>query len=216
MKKFLSIILCMVLVVSVMQIPAYAKKTQKNNKTKTEKIQKKKIVIKSEKLSDGVYVTYKNNNKSAVCVTISITYKDGIGTVLRSDEYENQVLAKGKTAAKLFQAPMDGNENYLDYSSYECTVTKISKAKVTDLSKKIVIMQDIGESNVTIKCANTALKTVGVLSLSIILYDNNGNNLKIVDQALSNIESSEIRELTIDYNGMQKPAKIKIYKNFAV
>ena len=128
MKRFLSVMLCLMLIAGLIAVPVEAKNKTKKNKTKTEttfnaKTAKKNINVKYIKTGEGILAIYKNKNNYAVALTASIKYVDVAGNSLLEDSVENPCIGQKKTMAYFFKGPVDDNNNFMNYRDFSGAIS---------------------------------------------------------------------------------------------
>ncbi len=221
MKRFLSIMLCMVLIAGLVAVSAEAKKKTKTkkNKTKTEttyneKTAKNNIKVTYTKTNTGILAVYKNKNNYAVSLKGTLKYVDAAGGTLLEDSVENLCLGKKKTMAYFYKAPVDENSNYMEYYEYSGSFTVADTSK-KDYTDKITITTDIQPTMCKCVAMNTATKDLTSIFTTFVFYDAAGNILAAYNQHVNCTSASSALDFSVEYPGLSQPASVKVYKNWA-
>ena len=194
--RFLPLLLicCMIFSFSVPIMQTSAASQSKFNA----KTAKKNLSTKYYKLEDGILVICKNKNSYPVTLEGKVTFLDAEKHELSTSTDQNLCLGAKQSCALFYKAPLDANSNYMVYSSYKKSL-KISKCSYTSYSKKIQTTTNMLPSIFNLSVVNNGSKTLDVIRVSCIIYDNTGKISGYVQKYVSCYKKGSSVLETINY-----------------
>lgn len=161
--------------------------------------QKGSLLYNTYDTGKGVVCIAKNNGGSILSIEAKVVYYDENGEMLDTSSSWNYAL-EGKTQCALhFIGPLDGNYDYVEYSSYKLNINLEKASGIISKEKKIAVSSNMGADNVTAEVTNNSDKDLAYIHLSIVWYDA-GENIIGYDERYAECENAGSTDyLTFDF-----------------
>ena len=209
MKKTL-ITICLFLAVLFLSIDSQALAKSTFNKSKA----KKNIKVTYQQSEEGILATYKNKNKFAVKIKMTLKYKDAAGQTVADETITCECFPSKKSIVYFFRAPLTGDGQYLKYNTYVPSFS-VAKTKYTDRTKDINVITNVKPTQCKIMVQNLGKANLSTINLTFLFYDASGNFICARNQYIKGMEANTTIEQEVSYAGYTPPAAVKIYKNWA-
>ena len=131
--------------------------------------------------TDALVAIVKNNNKTAVSVTMTVVYFDSKGNMLDKSTDFNYAFEAGRTCILTTPCPKDSNYDPVSYASYKVTY---DVREASDTNKKrcgakyINITSNRADSKILAEVTNVGNKDFSYVHYTTVYYDANN---KIID-----------------------------------
>lgn len=206
LRRGMTLLCLLALLVSLVQ-PVEAKKF---NKTEA----KKKVTVTYKRLSDGVLATYKNKNNTNLKITATMHFLNGSGKDITKDTQTNLCVQKKSTAAFFFPAPRDEYGQVVNYTSYKGSFS-VAKSSKKSYTKNIKVSYELTGIEGKFAAVNIGDKTLKDIHATIVFYDDSGDIVLCRTKSMNCFKKNAIDQFGIEYMGMTKPSKAKVYIDWA-
>lgn len=206
--KQISILLCLLMIVTIFANPVPAQAFDK-------KSAKKNVTVSYKRFSDGILAVYKNKNSFAVTLSGTLSFKDAEGKSLSKETQKNLCLTKKSTATFFFKTPLDGSGNPMIYDSYKGSYS-VGQSKFKSRTSKINIATTLQPIQTDIAAINLSGKKLTNINVTFVFYDANDTALMCKSKYLNCYDINQVDQFSISYAGEHRtPSKVKTYINWA-
>lgn len=167
----------------------------------------------------GVVAILKNNNKIAVSLEAKMAYYSG-GKIIGTTSNYNYAFESGSECALFFDAPLDGDYNYVKYNDFKITMSIEEGTNLITGAKNISVSSDFGADNVSAEVTNNSGNKLSSIIVACVFYDSDGNAIGY-DYHYANCETAgSLDYMTFSFPYDENydtitPSSYKIYVNSA-